>query len=158
MWDKVKKVAGYIWSSPVTAVGLVYSGLFHAAGWYEWFGVREDGLVWRVGSGAPSWLRNLWKSWSGHAVGNVVVLNTDPEVNPKILQHELVHVRQCMRLGIFQPIVYGINLVAIKIGCETSSPYYSNPFEIDARRAVGQVVDVESALKRILSKSVEKTS
>lgn len=145
---KVKKFLGYAWAAPVTFFGVSYAGLFHLAGWYKWVGVREDALTWRVGA-APLWLKDLWKNWSGHAVGNVVVLNADPDSNSKILQHELVHVRQCMRLGIFHPIVYGINLIAIKLGCETSHPYYSNPFEIDARRAVGQVVDVETALKRI---------
>ena len=148
MWEKVKKILGYAWASPVTLVGLVYALPFAVAGWYKWHGRIDDGLVWRVGPSAPAWLKKLWMKWSGHAIGNVVVLNVDPEKKEQVVQHELVHVRQVMRLGIFQPIVYGINLVAIKLGCETSDPYFSNPFEVDARRAVGQTVDVEGALKK----------
>lgn len=148
MWEKVKKILGYVWASPVTLVGLVYALPFAVAGWYKWHGRIDDGLVWRVGPSAPVWLKKLWMKWSGHAIGNVVVLNVDPDKKEQVVQHELVHVRQVMRLGVFQPIVYGINLVAIKFGCETSDPYFSNPFEVDARRAVGQTVDVEGALKK----------
>lgn len=148
MWKKIKNILGYAWASPVTIAGLAYVGIFSAFGWYKWHGRIEDGLVWRVNPTAPVWLKKLWLAWSGHAVGNVIVLNVDPQKKVQIVQHELVHVRQVMRLGIFQPIIYGINLLAIKIGCESSDPYFSNPFEIDARRTVGQDVDVEGALKR----------
>lgn len=149
MWNKVKKVAGYAWSAPVTVVGLVYTSIFQLIGWHDWIGVRDDALVWRVSSSVPQWLGTLWKPWSGHTIGNVVVLNVDPEEQPKVLLHEMVHVRQCMRLGVFQPLIYGLAYLGIKFGCEASDPYFTNPFEVDARRAVGQVIDVEGALKRI---------
>ena len=158
MWDKFKKILGYIWASPVTFVGLTYSGLFRLAGWYKWIGRKEDALAFRVNQDAPTWLTKLWKKWSGHAVGNVIVLNVDPDSKPTVLQHELVHVRQCMRLGIFQPIIYGISYLGIKFGCESSDPYFSNPFEIDARRSVGQVVDVEGVLKRLKDDSIRSSS
>lgn len=149
MWSRLKKYLGYAWTSPVSLVGLTYAGLFHLVGWYKWHGVREDGLVWLVGESSPDWLKKAWKSWSGHAIGNVVVLNVDPDKKTQVLQHELVHVRQCMRLGVFQPLIYGISWLGIKFGCESSDPYYSNPFEIDARRAVGQIVDVEGTLRKL---------
>ena len=76
MRSKVKKVLGYAWASPVTFFGLAYAGAFWAAGWYKWHGVRGDGLVWVLKmESAPKWLVNLWKSWAGHAIGNVVVLD-----------------------------------------------------------------------------------
>lgn len=149
MWDKVKKYLGYVWASPVTLFGLAYSSSFQLVGWHMWVGVKDDGLVWRVSPAAPSWLVKLWKAWSGHAIGNVIVLNVDPDKRPVVLTHELVHVRQCMRLGIFQPIIYGLTYLGIKFGCEASHPYFSNPFEIDARRVAGQIVDVEGTMKKI---------
>lgn len=149
MWDKIKKTLGYIWAGPVTLPGLIYASTFQLVGWYKWAGVKEDGLVWRVMPTAPAWLAKLWKTWSGHAIGNVVVLNVDPEKKPNVLVHELVHVRQCMRLGIFQPIIYGLAYLGIKFGCESSDPYFSNPFEIDARRVAGQIVDAEGAIKKL---------
>ena len=159
MWEKIKKILGYTWASPVTAVGLAYAGTCQLAGWYKWRGVRQDGLVWQVTDSSPNWLLYLWKTWAGHAVGNVVVLNCDPDTKLTFLEHELVHVRQCMRLGVLHPIVYGISMLAIWIACESSSPYYSNFFEIDARRTVGQVVDVEGlaaiAAKKLKSSKVD---
>ena len=139
MW---KKILGYLWASPVTIVGLLYVNLCYLLGWYDWVALRGDGLVWRVNDSSPSWLKKLWKNWGGHAIGNVVVLNTSVELDSKTLTHELKHVDQVMRLGVFQPIIYGLNLFAIKLGCPGSNPYYDNCFEIDARRAAGQPVDM----------------
>ena len=68
-----------------------------------------------------------------------------------VLRREQEHVHQCMVLGVFQPILYGLNYLTIKIACRHSDPYYSNSFEIDARRAAGQVVDVEGALARAIA-------
>lgn len=149
MWSKLKKCLGYAWASPVTAVGLLYASACHAIGWYRWVGVKEDALVWQVTNKSPMWLLKLWSAWAGHAIGNVVVMNVNFVTKPKFLQHELVHVRQCMRLGVFHPIIYGITYLAIKLGCETSHPYWDQVFEIDARRAVGQPVDVTGAMKKI---------
>lgn len=152
--SKFFKVLGYIWSAPVTVFGLVYALLFNLLGWYAWCGVFGDALVWVVKTDkAPTWLLNLWKKWAGHTIGNVVVLKQTPAARPVILTHEQKHVDQCMRLGVFQPLVYALSYLALKFGCTGSDPYYSNPFEIDARRAAGQIVDVEGRLKRIVEQN-----
>jgi hypothetical protein len=139
----LKKILGYLWASPVTFVGLLYTTAFWALGWHTWVGTKGDGLVWKVNHDkAPQWLMNYWKKWGGHAIGNVVVLRDSVEESQRTLTHELKHVDQVMRLGVFQPILYGLNLLAIKYGCPGSDPYYDNPFEIDARRHAGQVIDM----------------
>jgi hypothetical protein len=149
MWDKVKKILGYVWAGPVTAAGLIYSGTFKTLGWYAWYGVNGDALVFVVDEvKSPAWLLSAWKKWAGHTIGNVVVFKSIPDDKSLTLTHELKHVDQCMRLGIFQPIMYGLNMLAIKLGCPGSDPYYTNPFEIDARRAAGQIVDVEGTIKK----------
>lgn len=140
----LKKLLGYLWASPVTLLGVIYAVTFENLGWYDWHSTQDDAVIWILSPSAPEWLKNMWKGWAGHAVGNIVVLAEDPMKNPTYLKHEMVHVRQCMRLGIFQPIVYAICMAAIKLGCETSHPYYDNIFEIDARRAAGQKVDMTS--------------
>lgn len=143
----------FVWAFPVTFFGLIYSLLFWKLGWHKYQGVRGDALVWTLNTEkAPQWLLNLWKGWAGHAVGNVIVLSRDEYATGNTLVHEQKHVDQVMRLGIFQPIVYAINLLAIKIGCVGSDPYFSNPFEIDARRAAGQLIDVEGAFKKVKEK------
>lgn len=152
MLNKLKKVLGYFWASPVTAFGLVYVLPIHAVGWYKWIGKKDDALVWQVTTKSPLWLKSMWKNWAGHAIGNVVVMNKNVNESKTFLDHEMVHVRQCMRLGIFQPIIYGIAWLGIYLGCEASHPYWSNPFEIDARRAVGQPIDIEGGIKRLKEK------
>lgn len=152
MWDKLKKIAGFFWAAPVTLPGLVYAGLFGALGWYRWHGAEGVALVWKVDDDAcPEWLRSAWRSWAGHAIGNVIVMHVDPEDSESTLRHEMRHAEQCMRLGVFQPVMYGLNMLAIKLGCPDSDPYYSNPFEIDARRAAGQLIDVEGEIKKMKS-------
>lgn len=155
MADKLKKILGYAWAAPVTLFGLLYVLPIQAAGWYKWTGKKDDALVWQVSVNSPAWLKSLWKSWAGHAIGNVVVMNKNIDEAKVHLDHEMVHVRQCMRLGIFQPVIYAVSWVGIYFGCEASHPYWSNPFEIDARRAVGQPIDIEGGIKRLREKKVE---
>lgn len=146
-----KKILGFIWASPVTFTGLIYVLLFTLFGWYKHIPTKGPALVWLVQTEkAPKWLMNRWSRWGGHAVGNVVVVKYDLESNngKTTLTHELEHVYQCMVLGIFQPIFYGLIWLIIKVGCKECHPYFSHPFEIDARRAAGQLVDVEGAIKR----------
>lgn len=157
MWDKVKTALGILWASPVTLPGLAYSGLFQALGWHRWHGVSDDAMVWSVDPDkAPAWLMRLWAGWAGHTIGNVVVMIRPPSDEDMriVLVHEKRHVLQCMRLGVFQPILYALNMLAIRLSCPDSDPYFSNIFEIDARRAAGQTVDVEGLLKKARAKAL----
>ena len=157
MWDKIKKYMGYVWASPLTLLGAAYAGLFTAFGWYKWARVDGDSLVWKASlNDCPLILRGYWTSWAGHAIGNVVVMNDKYLDRQKFLMHEQKHVNQMMRLGIFQPLLYGLCYVGIKLGCPGSHPYYDNPFEIDARRHAGQIVDVVSAAKKVLEQKGKK--
>lgn len=151
MWDKIKKYMGYAWASPLTLSGLAYAVLFDALGWYEWQGVKGDALVWitRLNE-CPALVQKYWSSWGGHAIGNVVVLNEKQIDKPLFLAHEQKHVDQMMRLGVFQPVLYGLCYLIIKIGCPGSDPYFDNPLEIDARRAAGQIVDVVGVRRKLL--------
>lgn len=153
MWDKLKKYMGYAWASPLTMLGVVYVSLFTAFGWYKWVRIDEDSLVWKTSAeNCPSVVRSYWNSWAGHAIGNVIVMNEKYLDKQKFLMHEKQHVYQMMRLGIFQPITYIMCYIGIKLGCPGSHPYYDNPFEVDARRHAGQVIDVVGITKKFLEK------
>ncbi len=148
--SKLAQVVGYVWASPLTVLGLIYANLFTLLGWYKYAGTFGDALVWRlVSEKAPAWIDKVWLSWDGHAIGQVVVLKPELDSNrwKIVLRHEQEHVHQQMVLGIFQPVLYGLASLGLRF-CKHSHHYFDNPFEIDARRAAGQVVDVIGALKR----------
>ena len=151
--NKAKLFAGMAFASPITVVCFLFYILpcitmkwYKSLGWmdYAWvFVVNEEK--------SPKFINNYWKKWAGHAMGNLVVMKKyDPVLNQTTLTHELEHCKQCMRLGVFQPILYALFYLAIKFGCKNSDPYYSNCFEIDARRAAGQVIDVEGFVKKLV--------
>lgn len=145
----LKRAIGFIWASPVTVIGLLYATLFAWLGWYRRVGRRGDALVWTFGGSLhPRWLVSTWKNRAGQTFGNVVVIRYDIDT-PRghlSLRHEQEHVRQTMTLGVFQPILYACAWFALK-ACRHAHPYYDNPFEIDARRGTGQVVDVVTAVR-----------
>jgi hypothetical protein len=148
--SKLVKFAMYVWSFPVTFFGLVYVLTFWSLGWYKWRSTAPDSLVWLVDEKyAPMWLLNMWKGWAGHAIGQVIVLAKEPDERSTTIRHECKHVDQCLRLGIFQPIIYLTCYLAIKIGCKGSDPYYDNIFEIDSRRAADQIIDVVGVIKKL---------
>ena len=138
---RLLSLLGDLWALPVTLFGLAYVLPCWALGWYWFDGVeRVDGvpraLAWRVDLDAPSWLLRLWRGWGGHTIGHVVVLVAGAGLTT--LDHELEHVEQCRRLGAFQPILYGLFLLAIWLGCPQLSPSFDYPFERDALRKAGQ--------------------
>ena len=158
MLDKVKKYLGYAWASPLTLLGIVYTSTFRALKWYKWHGVEGDAMVWVTSfKDSPALMKRMWMGWGGHAIGNVIVMNENYIFgSPRILVHEQKHVDQMMRLGIFQPIIYGLCYVGIKLGCPGSNAHYDNPFELDARRAAGQIIDIVGVAKKIVES--KKTS
>lgn len=150
--SSIKKVTQLAWASPVTLIGFLYVSLFWAMGWYEYVGRRGDALVWFVRvEKCPNVLKERWKNWAGQAIGNIVVVKYDlgTERGAITLRHEQEHVNQCMVLGPFMPILYGLFYVTIWVTCRHSDAYYSHPFELDARRAAGQVVDVEGLIEKM---------
>lgn len=139
-------VLGYFWASPITVIGLIYAAFCQACSWYKFIGVYGDALVWKVNEEKiPGWLGRLyWNRWAGHAIGNVVVVkfDVDSEHGLVILKHEQEHVHQGMVFGPFMPFLYGLNSLCI-LCCRNAHPYYDNSFEIDARRAAGQTIDIK---------------
>lgn len=146
-----KRIIGFVWASPVTLVGLLYAFACEKLGWYRRRGMMGDAIVWQVIiERCPSWMCSMWAKWAGQTIGNVVVLKCDPlsTAGAITLRHEQEHVRQFMITGILFYLVYYVCALAIWLTCPRSSSYYTQPFEIEARRAAGQVVDVEGTVAR----------
>lgn len=150
--NKLKRILGMGWASPVTLLALIYVGLFTAFKWYRFVGVREDALVWQVNvDKVPTWLGKAWAYWGAQTLGNVIVSKfdvDDGDRGSKILVHEQAHVEQYMKLGILFLPLYGLFWLTIKVSCRHSDAYFDNPLEVDSRRAANQIVDVLGAVKR----------
>ena len=90
-----------------------------------------------------SWLDKRYK-YGGQAMGAFVLLNrnlTDKQ-RKRIMIHEETHVLQQYALGIFQPVVYVLASVFIYIFMPKKHSYYDNPFERQARKRAGQIVNI----------------
>jgi hypothetical protein len=83
-------------------------------------------------------------------LGNVVIINAcaDPQRRSIFIKHEQAHVQQAMRLGIAYPVFYAVIWLGIAMACPRSKARFSHPFELDARRNAGQVIDVEGMVRR----------
>jgi len=148
-----QRALGYVWAAPLTLAGLLYVAAFTAVGWCRYTGRWGDAWVWNTVHGqAPRILESIWLHWSGHTMGNVVLLKLDArsERGSIVLRHELEHVRQCMVLGPLQPVLYCLAWLSLSF-CRHGHPHYDNPFEVDARRAAGQIIDVVGSLKRAVA-------
>jgi len=156
------KVLGFIWASPLTLACLTYVSVFWALGWYKYHGIERDALVFcPVPDRVKGPLKAYWDRWGGHCIGNVIVADADPADTAKwdrLLTHEGQHVKQVMRAGIFWALMYGLNALFIWLCCPSSHYYWSNPCEIDARRAAGQLIDVEGVKQRLQEKSRTRSS
>lgn len=152
--SKVISLVGLVWALPLTLLGLFHVLLPTILGWYQPITYPGLAWVWSVNPSSPTWLRRAWGSRSGCTLGNTVIINVDhtSRRGQMVLRHEQEHVNQHMRLGVLQPVLYNLFSLIIWLACPLSSPYYSNVFEIEARRAAGQVVDVEGTLKRLRDK------
>lgn len=138
----VLRILGHTWCAPLTIFGLIYALVFTTLGWYSWDSRQGSALVFNT-SKMPQWLEKLWRGWAGHTVGHVVVLSVvETRARSITLRHEQEHIAQMMRLGVFHPVIYLIIMGVIKLSCKNIEPYKMNVFEIDARRAAGQPVDL----------------
>lgn len=150
------RLLGVVWASPLTLPAFFFYILpLQLFGHYRYVG--WTGQAWRWAcrpSKCPSFIQFFWRRFGpGHTIGNIIVtqemLGTSTE---SMLAHFHCHVRQCMRLGVFMPVAYYGCWFVIRLFLPHCNPRYSNPFEVDARRAAGQMVDIEGFLKRLRQK------
>jgi hypothetical protein len=146
----LKLILGIIWASPITLVTAIFFFIpcivFRQIKYVEW-----DEAAWSFISIPGSVLHNYLTNsgYRGFAAGNIIVYrakNYPKHKEATVRIHELEHVKQCMRLSVFQPIIYFGAWVGIYFGSIETHPYYDNPFEIAARRVAGQRIDLN--LKR----------
>lgn len=123
-------VAGVLWALPVTLIGLTIAWLVSLAqGHVEW---TDEAVL--VRGPLADWLlsRHPFGAMQAMAIGHVVLARDEP-LPSYVWRHELEHVRQGARWGIFFPLVYVLaSLLAVLRGKHI---YVDNAFEVAARRA-----------------------
>jgi hypothetical protein len=131
---------GYLWASPVTAIGLVIGGLALASGGRAQ--LRQGALEFH--GGFATWLmRRVARAWA-MTLGHVIV-GRDPRSLEACREHEQAHVRQAMRWGpLFLPAYLACSLWEWAHRHQGRHFYYDNYFERDARRACGEADEVGS--------------
>ncbi|KXH75402.1 MAG: hypothetical protein AM326_03360 [Candidatus Thorarchaeota archaeon SMTZ-45] len=132
---KVWVVLGNIWMLPNTILTGLYLLVFWAMGWVVFEGVGSWSLKVRVLKG--SWLWEKMGDWVGWSGGCFIIMRIFYD---RGIKHEERHTKQQMVFGVLQPVLYVLCSVFIYFFLRNQHPYYSNPFEIDARRAAGQMV------------------
>lgn len=143
---------GVIWTFPITLLAfLLYVCPFWIIGWYRYVGFHEMAFVWKLDEESPEWLHRMWDGWAAHTFGNIIVTVESPHISrftELILTHELQHVRQYMKLGVFMLPLYGMFWLVIKVACANSHPYWDNPFELDACHGAGQITAFKGRHRR----------
>lgn len=117
------RAAAYAWAAPLTLAGLLAGGL---AGVRPQ--IRQGAIVFADARGpAGALLRG--RRYRACAIGHVIIAVSDPD--PRLLAHELVHVRHAERLGVLTPPLY-LALLAVY-------GYARHPLERAARTAARRV-------------------
>lgn len=116
------RAAAMLWASPMTVAGLIFGAT--AAVRPRW---TSGVLLFAPARGlAGALIRH--RGFAATGLGHVVISVAEP--SPDLLAHELVHVRQAERLGVFMAPAY-LALLAVH-------GYRQHPMEIAARTAAMQ--------------------
>ena len=155
MWEKLKLTVGIVWASPITLLAFIFYiapmwvlRQYRYAGWH--------GIAWRwdyivrsnpdLKTKFDKFVDEKWHCWNGAAMGNIITIKVYKGSHESItVTHEHEHVIQCMRLGVFQPIFYVLYWMLARFVLRHADVYYDSPFEIDARRAADQLIEIGRA-------------
>jgi hypothetical protein len=119
------RLFGYLWASPVTAVGLLLAlaAILSGGSMHLRSGVVE------VTGGLVAWLlrgNRLWRGGAAMALGHVI-LARNPECLEESRSHEVCHIRQFERWGpLLVPVYWLVSAWLWFRGCH---PYLDHPLE-----------------------------
>lgn len=119
------RLIGYIWASPVTAVGLLLALVAVLSGG----SARSNNGVVEVAGGLVGLLlrgNRLWRGGAAMCLGHVI-LARNAECLEQSRSHEMCHVQQFEHWGPLLLPVYG--LLAAWLWCRGYHPYLDHPLE-----------------------------
>lgn len=128
---KIARAARRLWAAPLTLCGLTFALPLLAAGAAVKRTGPDDVPVFAFEDGLFRGLLLPYR-WilrpdvSGLCIGRTIFVAHDV-TDPAVLRHEMIHVRQAERNGLFQPLLYLLSsLCAWRAGLD---PYRDNHFE-----------------------------
>lgn len=130
MGGYLRALAGYLWASPATLLGLALA-LFAGRGSRH----LQAGVLEVSGPRVAKWLALPWYRRHGFAAVTIghVIFARDRHVAQRYRAHELEHVRQHERWG---PLLLPAYLIAGLVAwLKGGDPYFDNAFEKAARAA-----------------------
>ena len=141
------RLLGFLWCFPVTFLSWVF--FFIPSYWKGVFErvyfTKELAIVWDVNNNSKFY-KDAMEGWYGFILAaNVCVVDVpyrEGDWWEKHLKHELVHVTQNFKWGVFFIPVYTACTLFIWLFQHAKHAYLDNPFEREARRAAGQKVDI----------------
>lgn len=93
-----------------------------------------------------SWYAKQWRDWAGVSLPNAIITKYEEGHNfpsyTRTMLHELRHCYQQWAFGPFHWLAYILSTLFIWLFLKDLHSYYDNPFEVDARRAAGQMVKI----------------
>lgn len=137
----ISYLLGTIWSLPVQVVGIL-NILLHFVCFEIKFSRREwffFEFVLREKKGILRGVFKMWRNSGAMSIGLFNIYKSENLNDPQMILHERRHSVQVLFWGSLWPVVYGVFFVWIKFFDTDMHPYWSNPFERDARRHAGQV-------------------
>lgn len=114
-----------LWTLPNTLIGLILGFLSFA--WPRW--EKSGVLIFESDRG----FRKLHSEQGYGAItfGHVVISKPNP--SPRLMRHEMAHVKQYERWGPFYMLAYGFYW--LKLTLTGKDGYHDNPFEVEASKA-----------------------
>lgn len=142
---KLLHLLGFIWLLPATI--LVW--LFYVLPLWVSNNITYHGSVsgtffifkFRTSKNKSNWYAKAWKDWAGWSGPCVIIFRHDCYDDSTLL-HELRHCKQQFVFGILHYPIYLLSSALIWLFISNRHAYLDNPFERDARKAAGQMVDI----------------
>jgi len=143
----IGRTLGILWALPATILTYVFYVLpmwliFRDLVFVRWaqYGVAEFILA---DKDLEKWYVRLWRDWGGWGGPGMFIWKGDRTTLICTTRlHELCHVEQQFRWGIFFYPAYLLSSVFIWLFQRSRHAYLDNPFEREARKAAGQLVDI----------------
>lgn len=138
-------ILGFIWAIPMSAIAWLFMALLFIFRQTENFYINSDlTFLCDLNNSGFFYKKFMKDKWFGFTIGNTafIVDLDDTEQNMRCCKHEVRHAHQQYKWGVLFFPAYIIESLRIYVFVKEEHSYLDNCFEIDARSAAGQRVNI----------------